>query len=247
MERDRGGPGRVKTGRAQKIRAASHEQPSHEPNRTPRGHDMTWPETHATDTNLLVLHALRCAGAASLARLHAVTGLGESDIESELIDLGVNGLVTRMSGDMSGWWLTDAGRAADAGRITDELETANARRAVRAAFDRFLVLNPELLDLCTAWQLRNIDGIMRANDHGDPAYDSRVLDRFADFDRRAAAVCAELSAALPRFGRYRDRLTGALDRAASGALEYVTDSTASYHTVWAELHEDLLATLGMQR
>ncbi|MEU0805238.1 transcriptional regulator [Streptomyces sp. NPDC005970] len=208
---------------------------------------MTWSETHTTDTSLLVLHALRCVGAASLARLHLATGLGEFDVESELIDLGAEGLVARMSGDMSFWMLTDAGRAADAGRITDELESADARGAVQAAFERFLVLNPELLDLCTAWQLRAVDGVMNANDHSDPAYDSRVLDRFADLDRRAAPVCDELSAALSRFGRYRDRLAGALDRAASGALEYVTDSTASYHTIWAELHEDLLVTLGLPR
>ena len=208
---------------------------------------MTWPEARATDTGLLVLHALRCAGTVSLARLHTMTGLDASDVESELIDLGADGLVTRMSGDIAGWSLTDAGRAADSERITDELESARARGAVTAAYERFLVLNPELLDLCTAWQLRAGDGIMSANDHSDPAYDSRVLARFADLDRRAAVVCAELSAALPRFGRYRDRLARALDRAVSGELEYVADSTASYHTVWAELHEDLLATLGLQR
>ncbi|MGO4424929.1 transcriptional regulator, partial [Streptomyces sp. MCAF7] len=188
---------------------------------------MTRSETHATNANLLVLHALRCAGAVSPTRLHGVTGLDESDIESELIDLGVEGLVTRISGGMPCWLLTDAGRAVDAERITDELTSANARGAVEAGFGRFLVLNPELLDLCAAWQLRTVDGIVNANDHSDPAYDSRVLGRFADLDRRAAPVCAELSAALPRFGRYRDRLAGALDRAASGALEYVTDSTAS--------------------
>ncbi|WP_405793176.1 transcriptional regulator [Streptomyces sp. NBC_01506] len=208
---------------------------------------MNRPETRTTDPDLLVLHALRCAGASGPTRLGLVTGLAESDVESELIDLGVDGLLTRMSGAMPAWWLTDAGRAAHAERITAELDSAGAREAVRAAYDRFLVLNPELLDLCAAWQLRTVDGITIANDHGEPAYDARVLDRFADFDRRAAAVCAELSAALPRFGRYRDRLAGALDRAVSGELEYVTDSTASYHTVWAELHEDLLATLGMPR
>jgi hypothetical protein len=27
----------------------------------------------------------------------------------------------------------------------------------------------------------------------------------------------------------------------------VTDSTASYHAVWFQLHEDLLATLGIPR
>lgn len=208
---------------------------------------MTRPELPATDTGLLVLHTLRCGGSAGLARLATATGLGESDVESELIDLAVAGLVTHMAGDFGGWSLSDTGRVVDAERITDELESAGARAAVTAAFDGFLVLNPELLDLCTAWQLRSIDGVMTANDHGDPSYDARVLARFAEFDQRAAVVGAELSSALPRFGRYRTRLTEALDRAASGALEYVADSTASYHTVWAELHEDLLATLGIPR
>ncbi|MFF4225151.1 transcriptional regulator [Streptomyces abikoensis] len=208
---------------------------------------MTWPEARATDTGLLVLHALRCAGTISLARLHAITGLDESDAESELIDLGADGLVTRLPGDIPGWSLTDAGRAVDAERITHELESARARERVTAAYERFLILNPELLDLCTAWQLRPVDGVVSVNDHGDPDYDSRVLARFADLDRRATEVCAELSAALPRFGRYRVRLTEALERAAAGQLEYVADSTASYHIVWAELHEDLLATLGLRR
>ncbi|MFE4667080.1 transcriptional regulator [Streptomyces sp. NPDC056716] len=208
---------------------------------------MNRPDTRTVDTNLLVLHALRCVGASGFGRLSLVTGLDESAVESEVLDLEAVGLVRRVPGAMSGWWLTDAGRAADAERITAELEAAGARGAVGAAYDRFLVLNPELLDLCTAWQLRSVDGSTVANDHGDPGYDSRVLDRFADLDRRAATVRAELAAVLPRFGRYGVRLTDALDRAASGELEYVTDSLASYHTVWAELHEDLLATLGLRR
>lgn len=208
---------------------------------------MTRPELPVTGTDLLVLHTLRCFGFAGLTRVAAATGLGESNVESELIDLAVAGLVTRSSGEFGGWGLTDAGRVADAKRITDELESAGARPAVTAAFDDFLVLNPELLDLCTAWQLRPVDGVMVANDHSDPSYDARVLDRFAEFDQRAAVVGAVLAAALPRFGRYRVRLSEALDRANSGALEYVSDSTESYHAVWAELHEDLLATLGIPR
>ncbi|MBO8194189.1 transcriptional regulator [Streptomyces oryzae] len=208
---------------------------------------MYTPETRTPDAALLALHALRCVGAASTARLHGVTGLDESDLASELIDLGAAGLVTRFPGEPPCWALTDAGRVADAERIAHELDSAGARGAVEAAFGRFLVLNPELLDLCRAWQLRDVDGGVSANDHRDPAYDARVLDRFADLDRRAASVCTELSAALPRFGRYRLRLADALDRAAAGELEYVTDDLASYHTVWAELHEDLLATLGKQR
>lgn len=196
--------------------------------------------------DLLVLHALRCVGTAGLTRLAATTGLDEPDVESELIDLAVAGLTTR-NADFGVWSLTDAGRAADVKRITDELESAAARPAVTTAFDGFLVLNPELLDLCTAWQLRPADGVMIANDHRDPSYDARVLDRFADFHRRAAVICGELSAALSRFGRYRVRLTEALDRTRAGKLEELADSTSSYHAIWAELHEDLLATLGIPR
>jgi hypothetical protein len=50
-----------------------------------------------------------------------------------------------------------------------------------------------------------------------------------------------------RFRRYRVRLTDALASARSGTLDDVTDSTASYHAVWFQLHEDLLATLGIPR
>ena len=200
-----------------------------------------------TGPDLLVLHALRCIGFAGLDRVVAATGLPQPEVESELIDLAVAGLVTHEPGRFGGWGLTEAGRAADAERIADELDTAGTRAAVAAAYDGFRVLNPELLEVCSAWQLRPVDGVVAANDHADPAYDARVLARLAALDQRAEVVCAALSAAMLRFRRYRVRLADALARARSGALEYVTDSTASYHTVWFQLHEDLLATLGIPR
>ncbi|MFI6641059.1 transcriptional regulator [Streptomyces sp. NPDC050504] len=200
-----------------------------------------------TSTDLLVLHTLRCIGFSEPASVAAATGLDVSDAESELIDLAVAGFVTRSPGPFAGWGLTDAGRAADAERIADELTAAGARPALTAAFERFLVLNPELLDLCTAWQTRTFDGAVTMNDHTDSAYDARVIERFVEFDRRAGPVCAELAAALPRFGRYRTRLADALAGARGGELERLTDSTSSYHTVWFQLHEDLLATLGIPR
>lgn len=202
---------------------------------------------YSTSTDLLVLHTLRCIGFAGLARVAAAAGLPESDAESELIDLAVAGLVTRAAGAFGGWGLTEAGRAADAERIAAELETAGTRTAVAEAYDGFCVLNPELLDLCTAWQTRTVDGVVTANDHADPVYDARVLDRLTEFDQRAEAACATLSAAMLRFRRYRVRLTDALAHARSGSLEYVTDNLESYHTVWFQLHEDLLATLGIPR
>ena len=95
---------------------------------------MTRPhQTHSTGADLLALHTLRCIGFASLERVAAASGLPEPEAESELIDLAVAGLVTRLAGEFGGWGLTEAGRV-------------------------FLALNPELLDLCAAWQLRSVDG-----------------------------------------------------------------------------------------
>ncbi|WP_030264889.1 hypothetical protein [Streptomyces sp. NRRL B-24484] len=203
--------------------------------------------SHSTSPDLLVLHTLRCTGFADLARAAEAAGLPDADVESELIDLAVAGLVTRVSGPFGGWGLTEAGRAADAERIAAELEASGTRAAVADAYERFLVLNPELLDLCTAWQTRPVDGAMALNDHTDTTYDTLVLTRLTDLDRRATEVCADLAAALHRFARYRQRLAGALGRAHAGEPGAVTESTDSYHAVWFQLHEDLLTTLGTPR
>lgn len=195
----------------------------------------------------MILHSLRCIGFAGLARVAEATGLPESTVESELIDLAVAGLVTRVPGEFGGWGLTEAGRAEDAERCATELAPAGVRAAITQGYNDFLVLNPELLDLCTAWQLRPAGGVTTPNDHTDATYDARVLALLTDLHRRADAVCVDLSAALPRFGRYRTRLTHALTLANAGELNYVTDDFAAYHTVWFQLHEDLLATLGIPR
>jgi hypothetical protein len=187
---------------------------------------------HRTSNELLVLHSLRCTGFVSQERTVTATGLSESEVDGELAALGAAGLVTHEPGAFGGWGLTEAGRAADAQRITEELTTSGTHAAVAGAYDDFLVLNPELLDLCTAWLTRP---------------DANVLTLLADFDQRADAVCAALSSALHRFARYRVRLTDALTRAQAGQHAFVTNDLESYHVVWFQLHEDLLATLGISR
>jgi hypothetical protein len=46
---------------------------------------------------------------------------------------------------------------------------------------------------------------------------------------------------------YGARLTNALDRALAGDVALVADDMESYHNVWFQLHEDLLATIGRSR
>lgn len=57
-----------------------------------------------------------------------------------------------------------------------------------------------------------------------------------------------LGRALERFASYAPRLGFALDRVHAGSTDWVDKATIdSFHTVWFELHEDLLATLGRDR
>ena len=47
---------------------------------------------------------------------------------------------------------------------------------------------------------------------------------------------------------YREKLGAALEKAEDGAIPWVSDAKIeSYHTVWFELHEDLLQLMGRER
>jgi pyruvate,orthophosphate dikinase len=57
-----------------------------------------------------------------------------------------------------------------------------------------------------------------------------------------------LAALSPRLGAYGARLARAAGRIAAGDHVYVAKVIAdSYHTVWFELHEDLLSLAGLAR
>ena len=50
------------------------------------------------------------------------------------------------------------------------------------------------------------------------------------------------------FASIGDKLLAALEKAEDGAIEWVSDAKIeSYHTLWFELHEDLLRLMGRER
>jgi hypothetical protein len=192
-----------------------------------------------------VLHALRVKGFAETDVLAEVTHLDDVTVVRALEDFAEQGLVSRKAGiDVSGWVLNPAGRAEHESRLADELDTAGARAEVEARYAEFAGLNAPVLQVCTDWQLR--DGAL--NDHADPAYDAEVVDRLADLFELARPVLAGLAGALPRYAGYADRLQTAVERVRAGDGEWFDRPMIdSFHTVWFELHEDLLATLGLER
>jgi hypothetical protein len=154
------------------------------------------------------------------------------------------GLVRRVEGHVTGWTLTPDGRREGEQLLAAELDAAGARPAVEAGYEGFVALNRELLEVCTAWQLRD-DAI---NDHSDASYDQQVVLQLVTLHDKVRPVVAGLRAALDRFSGYSPRLRTALERVTEGEREWFTKPTIdSYHTVWFELHEDLLATLGLER
>jgi hypothetical protein len=185
------------------------------------------------------LHLLRIGGGANRDDLAAATGAPVVDalVANEL----VKAVGTRVA-------LTPTGRQAHEAALAAELDEHRARPAVEDGYQRFLPLNDDVLQLCTDWQVRLDGGALVPNDHADPAYDAAVIDRLATVGDGAAEVVGDLAAALPRFGAYGADLADAVGRVGAGDTDYLTNPRVrSFHTVWFELHEDLLATLGIDR
>jgi DNA-binding MarR family transcriptional regulator len=197
---------------------------------------------------MLVLHGLRLKGFADASAVAEAVGIADAEAKPELDRLVGEGLATYRDGRMSGFALTPTGRALHAQLLTEELEATGARDAIQASYTRFLAINKDLLSICTAWQLRDVGGESVVNDHSDPAHDASVVALLADLHAKVAPICADLGTALGRFAGYGPRLADALARVQAGDVDWFTKPMiASYHTVWFELHEDLLATLGIER
>ena len=201
-----------------------------------------------SDPRTLVLHGLRLKGFADAAAIAEAAGVDEADAKPQLDGLVVEELATYREGRISGFALTPTGRAEHARLVEAELEASGQREPIRAAYQRFLGINQDLLGICTAWQLREVDGESVINDHTDPAHDAEVIGQLADLHAKVSPICDDLAVALQRFAAYGPRLADALAKVQAGDTDWFTKPMiASYHTVWFELHEDLLATLGIER
>jgi hypothetical protein len=194
------------------------------------------------------MHGLRLKGFAEAPAVAEVVAMPEVDVKNLLDRLVDDDVASYRDGRLSGFTLTPGGRAEHARLLARELAAHGVREAVHTAYAKFLRHNGDLLSVCTAWQLREVDGESTINDHRDPAYDAGVIEQLAEVHGHVEPICAELASSLQRFTVYGPRLTEALSRIRAGDIDWFTKPMiASYHTVWFELHEDLLSTLGIER
>jgi hypothetical protein len=198
-----------------------------------------------SDSRLLVLHGLRLKGFAEAGDVAALVGVEPAEVSALLEQLKADELVLYREGRLTGWAVTPAGRKAQEEGLQAELAASGARDAVFDAYKRFLDLNNDLLGVCTAWQMKDEATI---NDHADASYDRGVIDQLHELHSKVEPILTDLEGVFPRFCGYRPRLEASLNRLRGGEAEWFTKPLIdSYHTVWFQLHEDLLNTLGIER
>lgn len=193
----------------------------------------------------LVLHGLAIKKHAGPEDITGLTGLPLSVVAVNLAAAQASGRAVAANGKYLLSPLAQIALEADYSRRHAHLRQD---AAFMDAYEDFERINMQLKALITEWQTIEIAGQRVANDHRDKVHDARVIDRLGDLHERAEAILSRLVVGLPRLGHYSRHLLAAIERAEDGAIEWVSDARIeSYHTLWFELHEDLLRIVGRTR
>jgi hypothetical protein len=187
------------------------------------------PDEHEIDDDCWqLLHAVRLRG---------VVADGDEVLAVRVVEIGF------AAQSPKGLRLTPEGRAAHT--TWARVPVGDIEATVDRSYQRFLALNRELIRVCNDWQVRPGGA---PNDHRDPTYDWAVVDRLVAIDDRIGPILRSAASGAARFGDYRPRLRAARKRVEDGESEWLTSPRIdSYHTVWMQLHEDLLLALGLDR
>ena len=178
--------------------------------------------------------------------------------EQALISLVIRGMARGAPGEATAV-LVERGLAMTKGPVTMPTQRGTAvvsallrlppdgkeEREIDKLFDGFLPVNRRLRDVCSAWQTRP-DGT--PNDHSDGGYDDTVRDRLDEVHSAIGPILRRMAAAQPRLAGYRPRLQEALDKFDDGEPNWLASPLVdSYHTVWMQLHQELILMLGLTR
>jgi len=188
---------------------------------------------------LKVLQAVRLKGRIAPADIAATVGedpTAVADAVRAATEAGslIEGKTVRLSPE---------GRTRLNGLLAAERENVD-QVAISDAYDKFRSVNADFKALVANWQLK--DG--EPNPHDDQEYDSAVLARLVDVHRRVTPVTAAVATQIPRLTGYSDKLDAALAKVQAGDTTWLTCPIIdSYHTVWFELHEELILAAGLTR
>lgn len=198
-----------------------------------------------SDLEFLALHGLAVKKAGSAAAVADILGSDEAGVSSALDGAAAEGRAMAAKGM---FMVTPVGRSWLDERYPQVFADIRANPDATAAYERFERINGELLSLFTDWQMMPAGSERVPNDHSDADYDADLIDRLGAQHDRAQRPLGEFAELEPRLGEYTRRLEAAYDKVLAGDKDFVSGARVdSYHTVWFELHEDLLRMLGRER
>jgi hypothetical protein len=192
-----------------------------------------------------VLHGLGVLKHADAAAIARRMQLPVPEVEAALAVAEAHGRVVAVGGRHL---LTPLARLALAASYSREHAALRAMPDFRDALARFEEVNRDLKALMTQWQTIAVGGEVVPNTHDDPAHDARIIDRLGRFHDRVAPLLADFTRLVPRLSVYEGALEAALTRAEDGDIAFVADvGIESYHSLWFDLHEELLRLSGTER
>lgn len=192
-----------------------------------------------------VLNAVVLKKMTSIPAIVEATGRGDEDVETTLATLRERDLVV-MVGESA--MPTDEATAALVIAAAQHYDEARQDTLIAQVADKFETVNQRFLQAMSAWQQVDVGGRKVANDHQDPSYDAKIIDKMDKLVSRLNGQLEVLAERDPRFGTYSTRFDRAMRRVEGGEIDYVSSPTLdSLHNIWFEFHEDLLRTLGRAR
>jgi|DEB0MinimDraft_10_1074344.scaffolds.fasta_scaffold02159_5 surfeit locus 1 family protein len=182
---------------------------------------------------LLLAVRLRSRGTRD-AVLETATQLGSGPAIGALLDDSQQQGWVSVRGEQPRYSLTVAGDAALTEALSRDLDP-DERDKIAQIYAAFESPNRAFLAHCARW---------------GPETSDAQGQRRAELDALLAELrplLGDLTTWRPRFGSYQQRFDAALGEAATDPAWIESPRLDSIHTVWFELHEHLLATLGRQR
>jgi len=137
-----------------------------------------------------------------------------------------------ISEDNGMWMLTESGEEAISQFRKAEVE--GREKELEAVYEKFDEENNTFKKIVSEWQIGKDD--------------QKALDELEGVHARIGEIFQGLTELVPRYEIYPSRFSRALQNLKDGKTEYLAKySVDSYHTIWFELHEDLINLLGKER